>query len=225
MTDPTPGELAADALNRAVELDLGVADIEPLAAGEHYRVYASRRVVDGEQLVVRLPRRAAGIGQPGRVRRAAGVLEILAERSLPFEVPRTLGFTDTAHGLAVVETRMDGVELAEAALDEGLSAADITARVAAACHRLDAAPFREVLDDPGGNARLLHGDLLPQNILVDTSGDELTISVVDWDAVRLGDPEEDLKAVIRGYDTVFSTGETAEDLREAYEQYVAGPPT
>ena len=195
---------------------------ELIAGGEDYLVYSAG--VGGHQVVVRVPRHPKA-SQPGRVRRAAGVLEILAERSLPFEVPRTLGFTDTAHGLAVVETRMDGVELAEAALDEGLSAADITARVAAACHRLDAAPFREVLDDPGGNARLLHGDLLPQNILVDTSGDELTISVVDWDAVRLGDPEEDLKAVIRGYDTVFSTGETAEDLREAYEQYVAGPPT
>lgn len=44
---------------------------------------------------------------------------------------------------------------------------------------------------------VLHGDLLPQNLLVDTS-ENGRIAVVDWESARIGDPAYDLAIVTAG---------------------------
>jgi aminoglycoside phosphotransferase (APT) family kinase protein len=46
-------------------------------------------------------------------------------------------------------------------------------------------------------SRLLHGDLLPQNLLFDIQEDG-GIGVVDWECARIGDPAYDLAIVTRG---------------------------
>jgi aminoglycoside phosphotransferase (APT) family kinase protein len=46
-------------------------------------------------------------------------------------------------------------------------------------------------------ATVLHGDLLPQNLLWDFMGDG-RISVIDWESARIGDPAYDLSIVTRG---------------------------
>jgi len=46
-------------------------------------------------------------------------------------------------------------------------------------------------------ATVLHGDLLPQNLLWDFMGSG-TISVIDWECARIGDPAYDLAIVTRG---------------------------
>lgn len=46
-------------------------------------------------------------------------------------------------------------------------------------------------------ATVLHGDLLPQNLLCDIHDDD-RISVIDWECARIGDPAYDLAIVTRG---------------------------
>lgn len=68
-------------------------------------------------------------------------------------------------------------------------------------------------------SRVLHGDLLTQNILVAPSEDKPpTISVVDWTDARLGDPARELANISRGYDRVFATGQTIDELIDAYNR-------
>ena len=51
----------------------------------------------------------------------------------------------------------------------------------------------------GRPAVVLHGDLLPQNIFHDPFVDhDATISVIDWESARIGDPAYDLAIVTRG---------------------------
>ena len=48
---------------------------------------------------------------------------------------------------------------------------------------------------------LLHGDLLPLNLLWGRETDEL--GVVDWESARIGDPAYDLAIVTRGHAKPF----------------------
>lgn len=230
---------------------------ELLAAGADHAVYTTE-ILDEKgrrrTVAVRLPRLDSAPDQPARANRAVAVQRLLADGSPGFEVPEPLAVIRCPEGLVVVEQRMPGRELAEIGVDGDVDPVATTVRVAAGCHELDTAPFREMLDgyptrrdharacieifddldlsafdtakswcrahlpsaDP---ARVLHGDLLSQNILVDLrSGDDVRLSVVDWDAVRLGDPAFDLGMVTGGYETVFGTGQTADDLLEAYRR-------
>ena len=50
---------------------------------------------------------------------------------------------------------------------------------------------------PARPAAVLHGDLLPQNLLWDFH-DDGRISVIDWECARIGDPAYDLAVVTRG---------------------------
>jgi aminoglycoside phosphotransferase (APT) family kinase protein len=45
---------------------------------------------------------------------------------------------------------------------------------------------------------MLHGDLLPQNILCYEARDEWRIAVIDWEFAEIGDPASDLAIVTRG---------------------------
>lgn len=243
------GELIEEAVDRAL-----VDGPEFLAAGADYSVYAARLDEGGEEVVIRIPREEARAGQPTRVRRAVAALERLERCELPFEVPRLLGTVTTDEGLAVVETRMEGVELAGATSGD-VDPVEVTARVAAGCHHAVDADLRRELGGPvdcrgagldalevfegepppvveralewcadhlpgEGSTRLVHGDLLAQNILVDVDAGSADVAVIDWDEVRFGDPALDVASVTRGFETVFGGGESRAELIEAYDERV-----
>lgn len=66
-------------------------------------------------------------------------------------------------------------------------------------------------------AVLLHGDLLPQNILCDITGDG-AIGVIDWECARLGDPAYDLAIVTRGARQPLKEGGGFDRLLALYEE-------
>jgi aminoglycoside phosphotransferase (APT) family kinase protein len=53
------------------------------------------------------------------------------------------------------------------------------------------------LPPEGRTSTVLHGDLLPQNLLF-TIRDDREIAVVDWECAQIGDPAYDLAIVTRG---------------------------
>ncbi len=61
---------------------------------------------------------------------------------------------------------------------------------------------------------LLHGDLLPQNLLWDYEADR--ISVVDWEFAQIGDPAYDLAIVTRGNRKLCGCGNGLNRLVDAY---------
>lgn len=63
---------------------------------------------------------------------------------------------------------------------------------------------------------LLHGDLLPQNLLLDLATEK--IAVVDWEFAQLGDPAYDLAIVSRGRRQPFKRPEGLKCLVKAYRQ-------
>lgn len=69
---------------------------------------------------------------------------------------------------------------------------------------------------PPRPAVLLHGDLLPQNILGDVDTDEL--GVIDWEFAELGDPAYDISIVTRGGAKLFGAAGGADLLLDAYHQ-------
>jgi aminoglycoside phosphotransferase (APT) family kinase protein len=66
-------------------------------------------------------------------------------------------------------------------------------------------------------AAVLHGDLLPQNILVPWEEDERT-GVVDWEYAEIGDPAYDLAIVTRGVRKPFGLTSGLDRLVAAYNQ-------
>lgn len=67
---------------------------------------------------------------------------------------------------------------------------------------------------PAESARLLHGDLLGQNVIVDVDDawrEVEAVHVIDWDAAMLGDPAYDLAVVSRAY---------RRPLRSSLEEFV-----
>jgi aminoglycoside phosphotransferase (APT) family kinase protein len=65
-------------------------------------------------------------------------------------------------------------------------------------------------------AVVLHGDLLPQNLVWDMMG-EGDLSVVDWEYARLGDPAYDLAIVTRGERQPLKESGGFQRLLSAYE--------
>lgn len=69
--------------------------------------------------------------------------------------------------------------------------------------------------------RLVHGDLLPQNLLVDL---ELELSgILDWDFATLGDPAYDLAIATRGSPRPFKVVGGLRKLLEIYNSLVEKP--
>ncbi|MHA3772185.1 phosphotransferase family protein [Verrucomicrobiota bacterium sgz303538] len=62
-----------------------------------------------------------------------------------------------------------------------------------------AAAVRDWIQDhlPEGPSVVLHGDLLPQNLLLDFT-DTGEVAVIDWESAQIGDPAYDLAIVTRG---------------------------
>jgi aminoglycoside phosphotransferase (APT) family kinase protein len=63
---------------------------------------------------------------------------------------------------------------------------------------------------------LLHGDLLPQNVLWDwkTGG----VGMVDWEFASIGDAAHDLAIVTRGHEKLFGEADGLRRLIEAYRR-------
>ena len=65
-------------------------------------------------------------------------------------------------------------------------------------------------------ATVLHGDLLPQNVLLDAH--TRRPAVVDWEYARIGDPAYDLAIVTRGKRKLLGCGDGVRHLIDAYCQ-------
>jgi aminoglycoside phosphotransferase (APT) family kinase protein len=73
---------------------------------------------------------------------------------------------------------------------------------------------------------VLHGDLLPQNLLCDwpASGQEdAPVGVVDWEMARVGDPAYDLAIVSRGDRKVLGVRDGLKALVEDYLEFAGQP--
>jgi aminoglycoside phosphotransferase (APT) family kinase protein len=66
---------------------------------------------------------------------------------------------------------------------------------------------------PNDKARLLHGDLLGQNVLFDFDDPP---GLIDWEYCRIGDPAYDLAIVTRGVKRPFKQGDGLARLLDAY---------
>lgn len=64
---------------------------------------------------------------------------------------------------------------------------------------------------------VLHGDLLPQNLLCDVM-DDFKISVVDWEFAKIGDPAYDLAIVSRGNRKVLGKENGLKILLKLYKE-------
>lgn len=71
--------------------------------------------------------------------------------------------------------------------------------------------------------RLLHGDLLGQNLHMTREDD--VVGVVDWGAATLGDPAYDLAIVTRGVRRPFGAPDGLQRLVDAYNRHAAWPLT
>jgi aminoglycoside phosphotransferase (APT) family kinase protein len=71
---------------------------------------------------------------------------------------------------------------------------------------------------PETPARLLHGDLLGQNLLLGLERDG-PIGVIDWAAALVGDPAYDLAIVIRGVRRPFGVGGGLNKLLDSYNAH------
>jgi len=73
---------------------------------------------------------------------------------------------------------------------------------------------------PSGDRRsLLHGDLLPQNLLCDCwepVREDAVVGVIDWEMASIGDPAYDLAIVSRGNRKILGVQRGLEILVEAY---------
>ncbi len=85
------------------------------------------------------------------------------------------------------------------------------------------APYMDEVEDwltdnlpPDTPSHLLHGDLLGQNVLWQPGSE--SVSVIDWEAARLGDPAYDLAIITRGRRKPFGRTEGLKLLLDAYNR-------
>ncbi len=85
------------------------------------------------------------------------------------------------------------------------------------------APYMDEVEDwlaanlpPATPARLLHGDLLGQNVM--WAPQEDLVGVIDWEAARLGDPAYDLAIMTRGRRKPFGRADGLRRLVDAYNE-------
>jgi aminoglycoside phosphotransferase (APT) family kinase protein len=149
-----------------------------------------------------------GIGLPWQGTSRPGIArpwEVVAQ------VAAAVHTAETAHVQEVVRpayrTRREHGE-AELAAFEGLDGEFQDARVWAAAHL-----------PPDEPSQLIHGDLLPQNIL---AGPE-SLAVLDWEHACMGDPASDLAIVTRGVKRPFGVENGFRSLISAYA--AAGGPS
>ncbi len=77
---------------------------------------------------------------------------------------------------------------------------------------------------PATPSRLLHGDLLGQNILV-VAHPVRVVTLIDWGEACVGDPAYDLACVSRGNRRLFGGRSSLADLVDAYNVFAPDPVT
>ncbi len=75
---------------------------------------------------------------------------------------------------------------------------------------------------PEGPAVVLHGDLLPQNLLLDFT-ETMELGVIDWEYARIGDPAFDLAIVTRGARKPLKASGGFQRLLDAYNKEADTP--
>ena len=65
---------------------------------------------------------------------------------------------------------------------------------------------------------MLHGDLLPQNILCHEIDDEWKVALIDWEFATIGDPAYDLAIVTRGDRKLVGINNGLKKLVENYRK-------
>lgn len=152
MSGSRPDWLQAKQVLADVLVDLGTDEpdvgwLDRLDEGLHSVAFSAEVCIDGEErpVVVRIPKAEVADDQPMRIRRATEVRRRLIDRDLvPFRVPEPLGTAPAEAGLGVVDTTETGIALED--IEGSVDPVAITAHVAAACHRLDASAFRDLVD-------------------------------------------------------------------------------
>ncbi len=71
-------------------------------------------------------------------------------------------------------------------------------------------------------ATVLHGDLLPQNIICGEDDSVWKVTVIDWEFAEIGDPAYDLAIVTRGDRKLLGIDNGLKHLLEAYRKAAAG---
>ncbi len=67
-------------------------------------------------------------------------------------------------------------------------------------------------------ATVIHGDLLPQNIICGEDRSEWKVAVIDWEFAKIGDPAYDLAIVTRGDRKLLGIKDSLKLLVEAYQE-------
>jgi aminoglycoside phosphotransferase (APT) family kinase protein len=84
----------------------------------------------------------------------------------------------------------------------------------------------EVQMPPDDRSCVLHGDLLPQNLVCELPGtgqEDAPVGVVDWEMARVGDPAYDLAIVSRGDRKVLGVKDGLNSLVEDYLEFGGQP--
>jgi len=71
---------------------------------------------------------------------------------------------------------------------------------------------------PDRPSTVLHGDLLPQNIICGEDGGQWKVAIIDWEFTEIGDPAYDLAIVTRGDRKLLGIGNSLKLLVEAYRE-------
>lgn len=191
------------------------------------RAIAVQRILDGEEVPFRVPR---PLGTAETEHGLAVVETRVAGRELgEVAVDKGLEAARITATVAAACHRIDISRVREE-LDGPDSCRDHARR---ALRVFDADPAPEIFERarrwcgerlPGEQSVcLLHGDLLAQNILVETTAGNPDVSVVDWEQIGVGDPAFELAAITRGHTTVYGTGETARRLLKLYNRCAPQP--
>lgn len=228
--------------NRAVyQLDRDISGVVGfIGAGLWHNVWEAS--VEDERWVLRIPHGPPLPEHDVRLLREARILNWVRQQPLGLIVPRPVALVHTCFGLASVQTFVPGAPVEGGPRIAAVASAarachairvpldwdwleSFPTRLDHAQERLERA--REV-DLPEGRdacawieahlplpepSRLLHGDLLPQNVLV-TEGDELV--AIDWAEAMVGDPAYDFCIVARGIRRPLGEPDARRRLLDAY---------
>ncbi len=184
-------------------------DIQPLGHGLFHQNYLFEAA--GNVLVLRLSKVEPGLQNReesvSRLREEAKTLQALKSFALPFEIPKLV---EPEFPLKIIAEAAVAVhKLPKSDFTHLTTRADSRAHVIDQLQDLPLSLFEEfeeaakardwILDHlpEGQPSTVLHGDLLPQNVLFDHSRDS-KVAVIDWECAEIGDPAYDLAIVTRG---------------------------
>ncbi|MEZ4464229.1 MAG: aminoglycoside phosphotransferase family protein [bacterium] len=228
--------------NRAVyQLDRDISGVVGfIGAGLWHNVWEAS--VEDERWVLRIPHGPPLPEHDVRLLREARVLNWVRTRAVDLRVPRPVALVHTCFGLASLQTFVPGAPVEGSARVAAVASAARAchripvpfdwewlesyptrrdhalerlerARVVDLPEARDACAWVEAHLPPDEPASLLHGDLLPQNVLV-TEDD--TLVAIDWAEAMVGDPAYDFCIVNRGIRRPLGEPDARRRLLDAY---------